>query len=586
MTPEASTPEAVTPEAATGETATVSAQTSRQQILTVVVEDYFQVGAFSHLIPSGYWGRFETNLQHNTERTLALLEETGSRATFFSCGWIADNHPQILRRIVEAGHEIGCQNYFHHRIAELSPQDFAKDVRRSRAAVEDATGQAVQGFRIGRGWIGPQELWALDALAEAGFAYDSSLHAPAAAQGVLHKHRGPHGSLMEVPASRLKILGQPLLISGGNYMRQFPDWLLRPGVESWIEDHSEPLVLYFHSWELEADQPKIAAASFLQRMRHYRNLETMPDKIRYYLERYDFTSIADHLELKLEAATPRPRDEAPAEAEDLIPEIRSKGEKIPLTLVIPCYNESETLPYLEKTLARFARKGQGLFDLHYVLVDDGSKDETWKLLQDYFGDNPRFKLVQHEVNKGIAAALVTGFGQVRTAYLAALDADCTFAPDQLFEMMALMEDEVDVVAASPAHAQGAMLAVPAWRSALSRGSAFMYRCVLRHKLTSYTSCFRLYRRDAIKDISVYDPGFCGVTEILGRMDLAGRRIVEYPAVLETRLLGQSKIKIFRTIAGHLRLAFRLACRRWFGRPMPEPETPNLHTSYAESRDGR
>ena len=109
----------------------------------------------------------------------------------------------------------------------------------------------------------------------------------------------------------------------------------------------------------------------------------------------------------------------------------------------------------------------------------------------------------------------------------------------------------------------------------------MYRCVLRHKLTSYTSCFRLYRQRAIQGITVYDPGFCGVTEILGRLDLAGCRIVEYPAVLETRLLGQSKIKIFRTILGHLRLAFRLATLRWLGRPMPEPVSAELVTSYAD-----
>ncbi|MEQ9608098.1 MAG: polysaccharide deacetylase family protein, partial [Kiloniellaceae bacterium] len=121
----------------------------RRHILTVVLEDYFQVGAFSHLIPSGYWDRFETNLQRDAERVLALLEETGNRATFFTCGWIADNHPEILRRIAAAGHEVACQGYFHHAIGELSPDDFRADVRRSRRAVEDATGQAVRGFRIG-----------------------------------------------------------------------------------------------------------------------------------------------------------------------------------------------------------------------------------------------------------------------------------------------------------------------------------------------------------------------------------------------------------------------------------------------------
>ncbi len=567
---------------------TAEQRSDRKHILTVVVEDYFQVGAFSHLIPNGYWGRFETNLQRHTERVLSLFAETDSRATFFTCGWVADNHPQILRKVVEAGHEVACQNYFHHPIGELSRDDFAKDIRRSRIAVEDATGQKVEGFRIGRGWIGPRDLWALDALAEAGFTYDSSLHAPLALQGVVHKHRGPLGSIVEVPASRLSVMGKPLLVCGGNYLRQFPAWLLQKSIEDWIAEHNDPLVLYFHSWELEADQPKIAAASLLQRLRHYRNLDSMAEKVRFYLERYSFQSIAERLDLVLQPAVPRPLDDLPVEAETWVPEIRSDAGKIPLTLVIPCYNEAETLPYLEKTLARFAEKGDSIFDLYCVLVDDGSSDETWDLLQQSFGALDRFQLLRHDGNKGIAAALITGFGQVQTEFAATLDADCTFAPDQIFEMMALMGDDVDVVAASPAHAQGVMHAVPAWRSFLSRGSAFMYRCVLQHKLTSYTSCFRLYRRDAIKGITVCDPGFCGVTEILGRMDLAGRRIVEYPAVLETRLLGQSKIRIFRTIAGHLRLAFRLAKQRWLGRPLPEPEpmASKMQTAGADHNDGR
>ncbi len=560
---------------------------TRKHILTVVVEDYFQVGAFSDLIPNGYWGRFESNLQRHTERALSLLEETGSKATFFSCGWVADNHPQILRRLVEAGHEVACQNYFHHPIGELARDDFIKDVRRSRIAVEDATGQSVEGFRIGRGWIGPKDLWALDALAEAGFSYDSSLRAPLELQGVVHKHRGPLGSIMEVPPSHLSVMGRPLLLSGGNYLRQLPDRIVQRSVEDWISAHSDPLVLYFHSWELEADQPKIAAAGFLQRQRHYRNLDSMADKVRHYLEHYDFTSVADHLNLPLKAAVPRPADALPTEAETWVPEISSDGEKLALTLVIPCYNEAETLPYLEKTLARFAEKGDAIFDLHCILIDDGSSDDTWALLQQRFGTLDRFRLLRHDVNKGIAAALITGLEQVQTDYVATLDADCTFAPDQIFEMMSLMDEDVDVVAASPAHAQGVMHAVPAWRSFLSRGSAFMYRCVLRHKLTSYTSCFRLYRRRAIDGITVCDPGFCGVTEILGRMDLAGRKIVEYPAVLETRLLGQSKIKIFRTIGGHLRLAFRLLRQRWLGKPLPGPKpvAGDLQPAAADNNDG-
>jgi len=560
------------------------AGTARSHILTVVVEDYFQVGAFSHLIPNDYWSRFETHLRRNTETALALLEEYDSQATFFTSGWIADNYPDTLRRIVEAGHEVACQGYFHHHIGELLPEEFGKDVRRSRLAVEDAIGQAVHGFRIGRGWIRPCELWVLDALAEAGFSYDSSFRftGGGATQETIHRYSTPSGVLCEVPPTRLPLFGRSTLLAGGNYLRQLPDWMMRSRIDRWVAAHTDPLVFYFHTWELDSAQPRIAAASLAQRLRHYRNLDTMPDKIRYYLESYEFAPIAGHLDLKQEVIEQHPRDAIAAAPPELAPAPERCGEALPLTLVIPCYNEEDTLLYLDKTLLNFEEITAARFDLRYVMVDDGSTDRTWPLLQKLFGDRNRVTLIRHDRNKGIAAALITGFGQVRSEYLGTLDADCTFAPEQLIEMMSLMTENVDVVVASPTHAQGAMHAVPAWRSLLSRGAAFIYRCILRNNLTSYTSCFRLYRRRVIQGMEVYDPGFCGVTEILGRLDLAGCRITEYPAVLETRLLGSSKIRIFRTILGHLKLAFRLAGLRWLGYPMPAPAASELQVSYAEN----
>ncbi|MEQ9609289.1 MAG: glycosyltransferase, partial [Kiloniellaceae bacterium] len=356
--------------------------------------------------------------------------------------------------------------------------------------------------------------------------------------------------------------------------------LVRPRVERWVSSHAEPLVFYFHSWEMEAGQPRIAAATLLQRLRHYRNLEHMPGRIRSYLARYAFTSVADHLGLA-PAAVERLEEEGPAVRTAGRGGVPAAAARVRLSLVIPCFNEAETLRYLQKTLRRFAEKSAPLFDLDYVLVDDGSSDATWELLRAYFGGQQGFKLVRHERNQGIAAALITGFRHARGDYVAALDADCTFAPEQLLEMMAMMTDAVDVVVASPAHAQGVMQAVPAWRSLLSRGAAFLHRCVFRSKLTSYTSCFRIYRRNVLQNIAAYDPGFCGVTEILGRLDLAGCTIVEFPAVLETRLLGRSKIKVVRTMAGHLKLAVRLARLRWLGRPLPLPAA-EMKISYADN----
>ncbi|MGD1876691.1 MAG: DUF3473 domain-containing protein [Kiloniellaceae bacterium] len=324
----------------------------RPHILTVVLEDYFQVGAFSSFIPSGYWSRFETNLRRDAEIVLALLEATGSRATFFTCGWIADNHPAILRRIVDAGHEVACQGYFHHAIGELPRNDFIADVRRSRRAVEDACGQAVRGFRIGRGWIGPRDLWALDALAEAGFSYDSSYRGATAGEAVVHRRSTAGGDLWEVPPSALPLLGKPLLLSGGNYLRQLPEGMMRRRVGDWVAAHDDPLVLYFHTWEMEAQQPRIAAATLLQRFRHYRNLDRMPGTIRSYLERYRFTSVAEHLALAPAAVERRAGDAVPELPARWAEAARVGAGRVRLSLVIPCYNDAETLRYLQKTLQR------------------------------------------------------------------------------------------------------------------------------------------------------------------------------------------------------------------------------------------
>jgi polysaccharide deacetylase family protein (PEP-CTERM system associated) len=558
------------------------ATAGRRHILTVVVEDYFQVGAFSRLIPPGNWERFETNLAQDTENALELLATTRCRATFFCSGWVADNYPRVVRRIVEGGHEVACQGYLHYRITDVSRDAFAADLRKARQSVEDASGKAVHGFRIGRGWIGGGDLWALDVLAEEGFDYDSSLRivSGGAAQAGVHHRQTTAGVLYEVPPTRLSFFGLPLLLSGGNFLRQLPDSLLQSAVQKWLARHHDPLVFYFHSWELGGGQPRIEAGSHLQRLRHYRNLERMPEKVRHYLQRYDFGSIAEHLALE---TAPAPLRADPVVSATTAASSGPRGGRkrgLPLTLVIPCYNEADSLSYLDRTLARFAEKTDDLFELHCILVDDGSSDATWELLQQHFGGRERFTVLRHQSNRGIAAALVTGFQRAETDYVAALDADCTFDPAQLIDMMALMTDDTDVVAASPMHAQGEMQMVPVWRASLSRGAALLYRCILHNKLTSYTSCFRLYRRCAIESVNVTDPGFCGVTEILGRLDLAGCHVAEYPARLETRVLGRSKIKVVRTIFGHLKLAARLAMLRWLGRPMPGPT--DMRTSYADA----
>lgn len=543
----------------------------QEHILTIVIEDYFQVGSFRDLIPNDYWRRFESRLHQNIQLTLELLEKSNNKATFFVCGWIADNHPQLLQEIIKRGHGIGCQGYYHYGLDELSPEDMVADIVRSKEAVENAIGQEVQGFRVGRGGLCPEHLWLLDKLVELGFEYDSSLSCTGLKfrdqpyRETVHTHISEQGELYEVPVTTTKIGFWSVPISGGNYWRQFPARIMQQRIERWHQTHSQPMVLYFHIWELDPDQPKISAASPLQKLRHYRNLSTMKWKISHYLRLYNFVSIEQHLALEPPKVV-QPRISAMQPSVD--PSTIDLTNATPITLVIPCYNEEQTLPYLRNTLLRFAAKSAEIFDLHYVFVDDGSSDQTWSVLQTLFADFEQIKFIQHRKNKGIAAAIVNGFAEVNTDLCAVLDADCTFGPEQLMMMLPMLKDGVDVVSASPAHQQGMMQNVSLFRQSLSKGSAFLYSCVLHNKLTSYTSCFRLYRSHFVKDLNIYHNGFCGVTEILGRLDLAGANIVEYPATLEVRLLGASKINVLGTVLEHLKLVGKFAANRWLGRALP------------------
>src|SRR5437764_8795959 len=147
----------------------------KRHLLTVALEDYFQVGAFNRVIQRGQWYRFETRLDRNTDRVLALLDQYHLKATFFVLGWVVDHYPELVRRVAERGHEIASKGYYHRGVRHMTPAEFREDLAHAREALERAAGTRVLGYRLADGWLGPAGLWALDVLAEEGYAYDSSI---------------------------------------------------------------------------------------------------------------------------------------------------------------------------------------------------------------------------------------------------------------------------------------------------------------------------------------------------------------------------------------------------------------------------
>jgi len=283
----------------------------------------------------------------------------------------------------------------------------------------------------------------------------------------------------------------------------------------------------------------------------------MPSILRFYMSRYAFEPVRDHLRIAPEPAVACAKAERHAG-----PAAGAAVRRVPVTLVIPCYNEESVLPYLRNTLSRVAADLGATYDLRYVFVDDGSSDGTWSMLKKTFERLPNCKLVRHDVNRGVAAAILTGIRSAGTEVVCSIDCDCTYDPHQLRDLIPKLEDDVAVVTASPYHPSGRVLNVPPWRLLLSRTLSGLYRCVFHQQLHTYTSCLRVYRRSQVQDLVLREGGFLGVAEFLMRLDLEGKRIVEHPAVLEVRLLGHSKMKLFRTIRGHLRLLWRMAMACW------------------------
>jgi glycosyltransferase involved in cell wall biosynthesis len=233
-----------------------------------------------------------------------------------------------------------------------------------------------------------------------------------------------------------------------------------------------------------------------------------------------------------------------------------------LSIVIPCFNEAESLKQLAKELVRLDCALAGKYEIEWLLVDDGSTDDTWIGLNELFADKKGVRLLRHPANYGIAAAIKTGIGHASAPIVASLDADCTYDPLTVAKLLEALHDGVDVVVASPYHPAGAVVGVPQWRLWLSRLASRLYRQVMRNNLCTYTSCVRVYRKSAVAALPLTCGGFVGVAELLWQLDRRGGRIVECAAVLKVRTTGQSKMRVAQTAIAHLRLIARAAVDRW------------------------
>jgi polysaccharide deacetylase family protein (PEP-CTERM system associated) len=278
-------------------------------IFSVDVEDYFQVVAFERIVDRGSWGRYPSRVEANTDRLLELLDGRGVRGTFFTLGWVALRFPNLVRRIVAQGHEIASHGQLHRRVTTLTPAEFRADIRESKAALEETSGQPCLGFRAPSFSIIPETAWALDLLIEEGYRYDSSLfpirrpdYGFPESLPVPFRLSCASGTLLELPLATLQVAGYRLPAAGGGYLRQFPYAVIRKAFAHWGA-RGISAMFYIHPWEYDPEQPRIRCGAFTA-FRHYRNLERTWPRMERLLGDFRFTSVADRFRAELDAGRP------------------------------------------------------------------------------------------------------------------------------------------------------------------------------------------------------------------------------------------------------------------------------------------
>jgi len=272
-------------------------------VMTVDVEDYFHVSAFDGVVSRAAWDGFESRVAQNTERLLEIFDRAGVRCTFFMLGWVAHRFPALVRRIADLGHEVASHGYNHQLLYMLTPAQFREDVRTAKAAIEDAAGAPVLGYRAPSYSIVDASMWAMDVLIEEGHAYDSSIFP------IHHDRYGipdsprhayvvqrPSGSILEIPGSTVRLGRVNVPIAGGGYFRQLPYAWTKWGIDRVNRLEREPIVFYTHPWEIDPDQPRLQVGA-ATRLRHYRGLERTRERLVRLLQDFRFDAVTSVLKL-------------------------------------------------------------------------------------------------------------------------------------------------------------------------------------------------------------------------------------------------------------------------------------------------
>ncbi len=265
-------------------------------ILTIDVEDYFQVSNFEHLVKKSEWDSYESRVVDNTRKMLDILDEADTKATFFVLGWTAERFPELVKEIDRRGHEVASHGYWHNLVYDMTKEEFRDDLERSLKILGSLTGKKILGFRAASCSITKDSLWAFDILKEKGIEYDSSIfpiyhNRCGIPQADRFMNKWQNNGVTEIPFSTIELLGYNIPVAGGGYFRLYPYWFTRWAIQK-INSEGYPAMVYIHPWEIDLEQPRIKSGA-LAAFRHYVNIKGNKNKIRKLLRDFKFTAIKE-----------------------------------------------------------------------------------------------------------------------------------------------------------------------------------------------------------------------------------------------------------------------------------------------------
>lgn len=271
--------------------------------MTVDVEDYFQVSAFEKAIDRSQWDNIPCRVDRNMDRILGLFAEKEIKATFFTLGWVAERYPDLIRRIVNEGHELASHGYSHTRVTQQSPKEFREDINKAKKLLEEIAGVAVKGYRAPSYSIGATNLWALDELYEAGYCYSSSiypvkhdLYGMPEASRFAFRPRGEQG-ILEIPITTIRFGNKNFPCGGGGFFRLYPYAVSRWALRKVNNAEQQSGIFYFHPWEIDPGQPRQQGINFKTRFRHYLNLDRMESRLQALMRDFSWDRM-DNIFLK------------------------------------------------------------------------------------------------------------------------------------------------------------------------------------------------------------------------------------------------------------------------------------------------